>query len=159
MRGVINEDMSDAPDDRESQETDDWPPEPTQHPVIKHLLRWCANGWERSVKPYAIRIATETAGIVILGGVLGAAWVGIPSEMFAQVMAQGNHTLDQPWRDLLAGAMKVGGFIGIGWAGVAIIYGQVRDERKLTQLFAHRPLKTLFHVLLKMQEGSGLSKF
>lgn len=132
-------------DDGIPRETAEWPPESTQQPIIERTKRWSKNKWRRSVKPYATRIGAEIAGMVILGAVLGTAWSGIPSEMIAQVFAQANQPLSQPWLGLMADTTKFLGFVAIAWAGVAIVFRSVRDTRSVPHLFAQRPLKTTFY--------------
>lgn len=130
-----------------TRETAEWPPRSTQQPIVERIQRWSKNKWRRSLKPYTTRIGAETAGMVVLGAVLGAAWTGISYEMIAQVFAQANHPLSQPWIGLMAGITKFLGFVAIAWAGVAIVFRPVRDTRSVPQLFAQRPLRTTFYTV------------
>lgn len=133
--------------DRKSRETNEWPPQSSEHPVIERVRRWSKNKWEESVRPYAVRIGVEATGMVVLGAILGTAWMGISSEMIVGVFAQSNQPLSQMGAELMAGGMKFIAFVGIAWAGVATTFSQVRDTRRLPQLFVLRPLRTTFYTI------------
>lgn len=114
-----------------------------QKPIVGGLKHWSKRQWRNKLKPYAARLAIESVGIVMLGGVLAAAWSGISLEMIVEAMSvQGKPPTPQPWTGLMAGLGKFVFFWGAAWAGIAIIFSRAKDGRTLRQLLSKRPIRT-----------------
>lgn len=106
------------------------------HWAVSHIQRGISRRWRRKWRGFVFRNVKHLFGMLVLGLLLAFLWSALPVDFVIESLSVQSQTgLEGMMLDGVVVSGKVLAFWLLGWIGIARIFSDVRDDRRLIQLW------------------------